>query len=158
MPTGSPPAGLPHSPRVRAGKPPCTSCPRLLVLSAWGLMTSCSAGLLFTPPHCLQPLPRAHDGPLHPSSRSCSETLKERRGGEAPLGRTDQNTHFCCPGAEHVPPCWSTFAIPWPGTWQVQCGTETWACVWTWKDRGVCREHSWFGLGAFPPTDSCDGS
>lgn len=77
----------------------------LRVLSAWGLMTSCSAGLLFTPPHYLQPLPRAHYGPLHPSSCSCSETLKERGGGEAPLGRTGQNTHFCCPGAEHQAAC-----------------------------------------------------
>lgn len=75
-----------------------------LLLSAWGLMTSCSAGLLFTPPHpsslCPGPIMALSTHQAAPAPR-----LSRSRGGKAPLGRPDQNSHLCLPSAEHQAVC-----------------------------------------------------
>lgn len=122
---------------------------RLYVLSAWGLMTSCSAGLLFTPPHpsslcpgpitalsthLAAPAPKLSrsteaarlllaDGTRTPTSVSLAQNIRSR----SPLSK-----HLCHPMAGHlVGAMWLRdlgLCVNLEGLWGLQ-GTQL---VWTW--------------------------
>ena len=120
-----------------------------LLLSAWGLMTSCSAGLLFTPPHpsslCPGPITALSTHQAAPASRLSRSTeaarllLADRTRTPTSVSRVQNirpcaplSKHLCYPMAGHlVGAMWSRdlgLCVNLEGPWGLH-GTQL---VWIW--------------------------
>lgn len=125
-------------PLLPASPPPAR---RLYVLSAWGLMTSCSAGLLFHTSPPLQPLPRARTAlstHLAPAPK-----LSRARGSKDSSWQTGPEHQPLSPGAEHGSRSPCEAPLPSHGWALGRCNVaqRPGPVCETWKDCGVCREH-----------------